>query len=122
MGWKCFFVCFFCGCAATCVVSHVRVSPKWRVSRRQGQAGTIMGVAVRSGSVWVYFGLLRYPNVRCGSVRYAFHTSTSTLQPLHPSTLDPSIPGWRGGGVEGWRGGGVEGRGGGVEGLRGRGG
>ena len=81
-----------------------------------------MGVAVRSGSVWVYFGLLRYPNVRCGSVRYAFHTSTSTLQPLHPSTLDPSIPGWRGGGVEGWRGGGVEGRGGGVEGLRGRGG
>ena len=51
-----------------------------------------MGVAVRSGSVWVYFGLLRYPNVRCGSVRYAFHTSTSTSSPSTPATQPQTTP------------------------------
>ena len=30
---------------------------------------SIMGVAVRSGSVWVYFGLFRYALFRCSSVR-----------------------------------------------------
>ena len=62
-----------------------------------------MGVAVRSGSVWVYFGLLRYPNVRCGTL------STRPLPPSSPSTPatqpqttpDLTPPGGAGGGGPG---------------------